>query len=228
VLVVFLLKIAPGVWERSTGWFRRVYDPEYKVGYIFLANLISSGFTLILLLPVIFRTKFRFDTGLWYRMISYSYPLLLAGLSGTINDALDKIILRRMIGEEEGLSLVGKYGAGYKIGVLMALFIQMFRFAAEPFFFEHAKHSGAKETYAFVMKYFILVMLVVFLGINLYISVFQYIIASTYREAIVVVPIISMAYILYGIYINNSIWYKFSFTIYAVYIHLLRPDNGSY
>ena len=219
VLVVFLLKIAPGVWERSSGWFRRVYDPEYKVGYVFLANLISSGFTLILLLPVIFKTKFRFDTGLWYRMISYSYPLLLAGLSGTINDALDKIILRRMIGEAEGLSVVGKYGAGYKIGVLMALFIQMFRFAAEPFFFERAKHSDAKETYAFIMKYFILVMLVVFLGINLYISVFQYIIAAPYREAIVVVPIISMAYILYGIYINHSIWYKLNdLTIYAVYI----------
>ena len=219
LLVVFLLKIAPQVWEKSTGWFRKVYNPEYKVGYVFLANLISSGITLIMLLPVIFRTRFRFDTGLWYRMVSYSYPLLLAGLSGTINDALDKIILRRMIGEEDGLSVVGKYGAGYKIGVLMALFIQMFRFAAEPFFFERAKHSDARETYAFVMKYFILVMLVVFLGINLYISVFQYIIAFTYREAIVVVPIISMAYILYGIYINHSIWYKLNdLTIYAVYI----------
>lgn len=218
-LVVFLLKIAPGVWEKSTGWFRIVYNPEYKVGYVFLANLISSGLTLIMLMPVILRTKFKFDTGLWYRMVSYSYPLLLAGLSGTINDALDKIILRRMIGEADGLSVVGKYGAGYKIGVLMALFIQMFRFAAEPFFFERAKHSDARDTYAFVMKYFILVMLIVFLGINLYISVFQYIIASSYREAIVVVPIISMAYLLYGIYINHSIWYKLNdLTIYAVYI----------
>lgn len=219
VLVVFLLKIAPGIWSESTGWFRTVYNPDYKVGYVFLANLISSVLTLIMLLPVILKTKFRFDTGLWYRMVNYSYPLLLAGLSGTINDALDKIILRRMIGEEDGLSVVGKYGAGYKIGVLMALFIQMFRFAAEPFFFERAKHSDAKDTYSFVMKYFILVMLVVFLGINLYLSLFQYLIAFTYREALVVVPIISMAYLLYGIYINHSIWYKLNdLTIYAVYI----------
>lgn len=218
-LVVFLLEIAPGIWEKSTGLFRKIYNPDYRIGYVFLANLISSSLTLILLLPVILRTKFYFDPGLWYRIVNYSYPLLLAGLSGTINDALDKVILRRMIGEENGLSVVGKYGAGYKIGVLMALFIQMFRFAAEPFFFERAKHSGARETYAFVMKYFIIVMLVVFLGLNMYISVFKYIIAFTYREAIIVVPIISMAYLLYGIYINHSIWYKLNdLTRFAVYI----------
>ena len=220
-LVVFLLKIAPGIWEHSTGWFRTVYNPAYKVGYVFVANLISSSCTLLMLTPFIFNVKFRFDSGLWYRMVSYSFPLLLAGLSGTINDALDKVLLRRMLGED-GLSVVGKYGAGYKIGVLMALFIQMFRFAAEPFFFEKAKHSDAKEVYSYVMKYFIIIMLLVFLGINLYISGFKYIIAFTYREAIVVVPIISMAYLLYGIYINHSIWYKLNdMTVFAVYITLI-------
>jgi O-antigen/teichoic acid export membrane protein len=220
-LVVFLLKIAPGIWEKSHGWFREIYNPDYKVGYVFLANLISSSCTLLMLTPFIFNIKFRFDAGLWYRMVSYSFPLLLAGLSGTINDALDKVLLRRMMGDD-GLSVVGKYGAGYKIGVLMALFIQMFRFAAEPFFFERAKHKDAKETYSFVMKYFIIVMLLVFLGINLYISGFKYIIAFTYREAIVVVPIISMAYLFYGIYINHSIWYKLNdMTLYAVYITLI-------
>jgi O-antigen/teichoic acid export membrane protein len=221
-LVVFLLRIAPNIWEKSTGWFRTAYNPDYKVGYVFVANLISSGMTLIMLLPVIIRTRLIFDTGLWYRMLTYSFPLMLAGLSGTINDALDKVILRRMIGEADGLSVVGKYGAGYKIGVLMAIFIQMFRFAAEPFFFERAKHTDAKETYAYIMKYFIIIMLVVFLGINLYLSGLKYIIAFTYREAIVVVPIISMAYLLYGIYVNHSIWYKLNdFTVYAVYITLI-------
>jgi O-antigen/teichoic acid export membrane protein len=218
-LVVFLLKIAPGIWEKSTGWFRSIYNPDYKVGYVFLANLISSICTLVMLLPYIFGIKFRFDTGLWYRIVSYSFPLLLAGLSGTINDVLDKVLLRRIIGEADGLAIVGKYGAGYKIGVLMALFIQMFRFAAEPFFFERAKHSDAKQTYSEVMKYFIIIMLAVFLFINLYISGFKYIIAFSYREAIVVVPVISMAYLLYGIYINHSIWYKLNdMTMFAVYI----------
>jgi O-antigen/teichoic acid export membrane protein len=221
-VVFFLLQIAPGIYERNDNWFRTVYNPDYKVGYIFVANLISSCATLLMLTPFIFRIKLIFDAGLWKRMISYSFPLLLAGLSGSVNDAIDKILLRRMIGEDEGLAIVGKYGAAYKIGVLMALFIQMFRFAAEPFFFERAKYSDAKETYAFVMKYFIIIMLVVFLGINLYISGFQYIIGRNYREAIVVVPIISMAYLLYGIYINHSIWYKLNdLTRYATYITLI-------
>lgn len=221
-LVIFLLKIAPDIYQKSTGWFRSVYNPDYKVGYIFLANLISSALTLLMLLPVILRAKFSFDLGLWRRMLQYSYPLLLAGLSGSVNDAIDKILLRRMIGEEEGLSILGKYGAAYKIGVLMALFIQMFRFAAEPFFFERANRSDAKETYAFVMKYFIILMLIVFLGINLYISGFQYIVGKNYRDALIVVPIISMGYLLYGIYINHSIWYKLNdLTRYAVYITLI-------
>ena len=104
----------------------------------------------------------------------------------------------------------------------MALFIQMFRFAAEPFFFERAKYSDAKETYAVVMKYFVIIMLTVYLGINLYISGFQYIIGRNYREAIVVVPLISMAYLLYGVYINHSIWYKINdLTKYATYITLI-------
>lgn len=219
ILVVFLLKIAPDIYYKSNGWIRKVYSPEYKVGYVFVANLVSSIVTLLLLIPYIIKVKFVFDRKLWTRMTGYSFPLMLAGLSGTINDAIDKIILRRMIGGEEGLEIVGKYGAGYKIGVLMALFIQMFRFAAEPFFFEQAKNNDAKDTYAYVMKYFIITMLVVYLGINLYISELKYILAVTYRDAVIVVPIISMGYLLYGIYVNHSIWYKLNdLTYYAVYI----------
>ena len=221
-LVLFLLKIAPGIYENSNGWFRKFYNPDYKVGYIFVANLLSSSATLLMLLPFIIRIKLFFDFNLWKRMIFYSFPLLLAGLSGSINDAIDKVLLRRLLGDEEGLAIVGKYGAAYKIGVLMALFIQMFRFAAEPFFFERAKHSDAKETYSFVMKYFIIIMLFIFVGINLYISGFQYIIAKNYRDTLIVVPIISMAYLLYGIYINHSIWYKLNdMTKYGAYITLI-------
>jgi O-antigen/teichoic acid export membrane protein len=220
--VFFFLLIAPAIYNKSDGWFREIYNPEYKVGYVFLANLISSIVTLIMLLPYILKTKFCFDILIWYRMIKYSFPLLLAGLSGTVNDALDKVILRRMIGDADGLSVVGQYGAGYKIGVLMALFIQMFRFAAEPFFFERAKQADAKETYAFVMKYFVIILLVIYLFINLYLTGIQYIIGARYREAIIIVPIISMAYLLYGIYINHSIWYKLNdLTWYGTWITLI-------
>lgn len=219
--VLFLLVLAPSLYEKSDGWFRKVYDPGYGVGYVFVANVIGSAATFLMLIPTILRIKFLFDGNTWRRMIGYSFPLMVAGLSGSINDAIDKVLLRRMLGEENGLDTVGVYGAGYKIAVLMALFIQMFRFAAEPFFFERAKHQDAKETYAFVMKYFVILMLILYLVINLYISGIQLIIDVNFREAIIVVPIISMAYLLYGIYVNHSIWYKLSdFTKYGVIIAL--------
>ncbi|MBE3095100.1 MAG: polysaccharide biosynthesis C-terminal domain-containing protein, partial [Actinobacteria bacterium] len=184
--------------------------------------LIGSAVTLLMLLPFIIKTKIVFYKKVWLRLLNYSFPLLIAGLSGSINDTLDKVILRRMIGDETGLQTVGVYGAGYKIAVLMALFIQMFRFAAEPFFFERAKHENAKETYAFVMKYFIIIMLLVYLGINLYISGIQFMIGVNFREAIVVVPIVSMAYLFYGIYVNHSIWYKLNdLTRFGIYITLI-------
>jgi len=220
--VLFLLKIAPGIYNNSNGWFKKVYNPDFGVGYVFLANLIGSAVTLLMLLPFIIKTKMVFYREVWLRLLNYSFPLLIAGLSGSINDTLDKVILRRMIGEENGLQTVGVYGAGYKIAVLIALFIQMFRFAAEPFFFERAKHENAKETYAFVMKYFVIIMLLIYLVINLYISGIQFIVGVNFREAIVVVPIISMAYLFYGIYVNHSIWYKLNdLTRFGIYITLI-------
>lgn len=220
--VFFLLKIAPGIYNHSHGWFRKIYNPDYGVGYVFLANLAGSTVTLLMLLPFIIKVKLLFYREIWLKMLNYSFPLLIAGLSGSINDTLDKVILRRMIGEEYGLQTLGVYGAGYKIAVLIALFIQMFRFAAEPFFFERAKHENAKEIYAFVMKYFVIIMLLVYLVINLYISGIQYIVGANFREAIIVVPIVSMAYIFYGIYVNHSIWYKLNdMTRFGIYITLV-------
>jgi len=220
--VLFLLVIAPGIYGKSHGWFRHIYNPDYGVGYVFVANLIGSASTLIMLLPYIIIKKPVFDRAIWTRLLNYSFPLLITGLSGSINDTLDKVILRRMTGEETGLATVGVYGAGYKIAVLMALFIQMFRFAAEPFFFERAKYENAKETYSFVMKYFIIIMLLVYIGINLYISGIQLIIDKDFREAITVVPIVAMGYLFYGIYINHSIWYKLNdLTRFGIYITLI-------
>jgi len=219
IAVIFLLLIAPGIYQDSGEWFKKLYDPEYGVGYVFMANLIGSIATLLMLIPTIIGSKASFDKDIWIRMIKYSFPLMIAGLGGAVNEAIDKVLLRRLIGEEEGLTIVGEYGAGYKIAVLMSLFIQMFRFAAEPFFFERAKSERAKETYAYVMKYFVLAMLLVYLVINLYIHGIQYIIGESFRNSIIVVPVVSMGYLLYGIYINHSIWYKLTdLTKYGIYI----------
>lgn len=217
--VIFLFLIAPGIYERSGPLFRKIYNPEYGVGYVFVANLIGSASTAVMLIPVTLKIKILFDIRIWKDMLSYSFPLMIAGLGGAVNETLDKILLRRITGPENGLEVVGEYGAGYKLAVLMSLFIQMFRFAAEPFFFEKAKTKEAKTTYAFVMKYFVIIMLVIYLVINLFIRGFQYIIDIDFRESLIVVPIVSMGYLLYGIYVNHSIWYKLNdLTRYGIYI----------
>lgn len=221
VTVFFFLKTAPAMAERGSELILRIYNPEMQVGYVFVANLAGSAVTLLLLLPYVIRIRPSFDRKLLGKMLSYSWPLLVGGMAGSLNEVLDKILLRRLIGGEEGLATVGLYGAGYKVGVLMSLFIQMYRFAAEPYFFEKAGSKEAKETYAVTMKYFVITALILFLGINLYIEALQIIIGPIFRESLVVVPIVSMGYLLLGIFINQSIWYKVDDrTIYGAWITL--------
>lgn len=222
VTVFFFLKTAPAIASRGGTWIFRIYNPDFQVGYVFAANLAGSAFTLLCLLPFIIKTKPVFDRKLFARMLSYSWPLLVGGIAGSLNEVLDKILLRRLIGGAEGLATVGLYGAGYKVGVLMSLFIQMYRFAAEPFFFEKAGSKDAKETYAVTMKYFVITALILFLGINLYIEALQIIIGPMFRESLIVVPIVSMGYLLLGIFINQSIWYKVDDkTIYGAWITIV-------
>ena len=221
VTVFFFLKTAPAMAERGSELILRIYNPEMQVGYVFVANLAGSAVTLLLLLPYVIRIRPSFDRKLLGKMLSYSWPLLVGGMAGSLNEVLDKILLRRLIGGEEGLATVGLYGAGYKVGVLMSLFIQMYRFAAEPYFFEKAGSKEAKETYAVTMKYFVITALILFLGINLYIEALQIIIGPIFRESLVVVPIVSMGYLLLGIFINQSIWYKVDDrTIFGAWITL--------
>jgi len=207
-LVFFFLKLAPSLYEKGNKWIINIYDPSLMVRYIFIANLAGSAATLLFLLPYIIKIKFSFNGSVLRKMLKYSWPLLVGGLAGSLNEVLDKILMKRLIGEEDGLSTVGIYGAGFKVGVIMSLFIQMYRFAAEPFFFEKAGKNDAKETYAVTMKYFVIASLILFLCINLYINQIQFIIGPVFRESLIVVPIISMGYLLLGIFINQSIWYK--------------------
>lgn len=222
VTVFFFLKVAPDLAEKGYTWIYKVYNPDFQVGYVFVANLAGSVVTLLCLLPFIVKIRPAFDRKLLIKMLAYSWPLLVGGMAGSLNEVLDKILLRRLIGGAEGLATVGLYGAGYKVGVLMSLFIQMYRFAAEPFFFEKAGSKDAKETYAVTMKYFVITALILFLVINLYIETLQVIIGPMFRESLKVVPIISMGYLLFGIFINQSIWYKVDDkTIYGMWITMI-------
>lgn len=185
-----------------------IYDSTIGVGYIFISNLIATTATFILLLPQIINANWKFDPWLWKRMIIYSLPLLLGGLAGVANEALDKLLLKYMLPQDIAMSQVGIYGACYKISIMMTIFIQAFRFAAEPFFFAQAQAQNAKELYGEVMKYFVIVCLIIFLSIMLFMDIVQHFIGEQYREGLIVVPILLLANMFLGIYFNLSIWYK--------------------
>ncbi|MCD4695344.1 MAG: oligosaccharide flippase family protein [Bacteroidales bacterium] len=192
------------------------YNPDYKVGYILLSNLIASLVSILLLSPQLFRIRFVLNIGLLRKMMIYALPLLIVGVFGMVNEVLDKIIFKYLAPVPAGienadryiLSELGVYGANYKLAVLMTLFIQMFRYAAEPFFFAQAKQSNAKQVYADVMKYFVIFGLLIFLGVTLLIDVFKYFIGPEHWGGLHIVPIVLLANLFLGIFFNLSIWYK--------------------
>ena len=195
----------------DAAWIKAIYNPEVGVGYIFLSNLIASVATIILLLPEIFRHKIHFDFGLWKRIVAYSLPLMAAGLAGNINEAIDRVLLKHRLPDDIlPMEQLGIYGANVKIAILMTLFIQMFRYAAEPFFFNNAKQKDSRETIAEVMKYFIIFCLFIFLGVTFYLDIIKNFIDSKYWEGLGVVPVMLFSYMCLGIYYNLSIWFKLS------------------
>ena len=206
---IFFLWICPRFADIA--WIKAIYRSEVGVGYIFLSNLIASVVTILLLLPEIFRHKIRFDYGLWKRIVAYSLPLMAAGLAGNINEAIDRVLLKhRLLESVHPMEQLGIYGANIKIAVLMTLFIQMFRYAAEPFFFNNAKEKDSRETIAEVMKYFVIFCLLIFLGVTCYMDVIKHFIESKYWEGLGIVPVMLLAYMFLGIYYNLSIWFKLS------------------
>jgi O-antigen/teichoic acid export membrane protein len=194
-----------------------IYHPDFGVGYVFLSNFLASLFTLFFFLKDIRNINFRFSGSLLKNMLAYSLPLLIAGFAGTVNEVIDRILLRyRLPSDVNALEQIGIYGANVKIAVLMALFIQMFRYASEPFFFSQEKNINSKELYARVLHYFTIFGVFVFLVISLYIDLFKHIIDSAYFEGIRVVPIILLGNLMLGIYYNLSVWYKLKeLTIYG-------------
>jgi O-antigen/teichoic acid export membrane protein len=190
--------------------------PGYRVEYVLISNLVASLAGILFLMPTLFRTRITFDTGLWKRMLVYAFPLLIVGVTGMINEVSDKIIFKFLVrvpgGTEDPaqytLSQLGIYGANFKIAVLMTIFIQMFRYAAEPFFFAQAREQNAKQVYADVMKYFVIFGLLIFLGVTLFLDIFKYFIGPEYWDGLHIVPIVLLANLFLGIFFNLSVWYK--------------------
>ncbi|HOD87733.1 MAG TPA: oligosaccharide flippase family protein [Bacteroidales bacterium] len=186
-----------------------IYSPNIGVGYVFISNLLANIITLIILLPEIFNVKIKVDFKLLKTILKYSLPLLVAGFAGMINETLDRVMLKHLVSEElNPMAQLGIYGANYKLAVLMTLFIQMFRYAAEPFFFQNKNESNARQLYAKATKYFIIFGLMIFLGVMFYIDIIKYFISPNYHEGLKVVPILLIANLFLGIFFNFSIWYK--------------------
>ncbi len=208
----------------TSDFIQSFYSPNIGIGYIFIANLLASAITLLLLIPEMSRCIWRFDKSIWKKMILYALPLMVAGLAGISNETIDRILLQHLLPINISSSEIGIYSAFYKLSIIMTLFVQTFRFAAEPFFFSQEKERNAKQTYGRVMKYFSIVAAFIFLLVMVYYDVFKQFIGASFHDerGVVIVPILLFANLLLGLYYNLSVWYKLTDkTQYGAYISLL-------
>ncbi len=200
-------------------WFR-----EKWVGYVFISNLVASVLTFACLIPEFLKLQLKFDKALFMKMLSYSWPILVANLSFIVNENLDKILLGEYATEAE----VGVYGAVCKIAIFMSIFNTAFRLGAEPFFFSHAKQENAKYTYASILKYFVIALSILFIALVANIEILKYFISrdkaniAEYWVGLPAVPFLLLGYVCLGIYMNLSIWYRLSDqTRFGLYISII-------
>lgn len=213
-LVVFFFYVAKPAQEANPySILGQFYDPGIGIGYFFIANVIVSAICLLLLYKEFLAFRFEFDKKLWKEVMRYSYPLIIVGLGGMINEMLSRVVYQRVsdapIAQKE--FELGIFGANYKLAVLITIFIQIFRLAAEPFFFNQSRNEGAQRMYARVMKFFVIACSFMFLIVALFLDVWKILIASKhpeYAQGIHIVPILSMGSVFLGVYYNLSVWYK--------------------
>jgi len=215
MLTYFFLSVCPRMQAKNpNSIWSLIYDKDFGVGYILLANLVASLLGLLLLWKELSQFKWRFNLTLWKDLMIYSLPLTIAGFAGMINETFDRIMLGWWAPTSTiaaARSEVGTYSACYKLSILITLFIQAFRLGAEPFFFKQSVHEDAPKVYARVMKFFVLTICLMFLVVALYLDIWKYFIQNKKMwEGLKVVPILLFANMFLGIYYNLSIWYRLS------------------
>lgn len=223
-LNLFFILLCPWLMEKAPSTVDWFYRPDFSIGYIFLANGISSVVTLAMLIPEMRGFRWRFCGKLFRNMLAYSLPLLVLGLAGIMNQTIDKIIFPVLYKEPDVMDQLGIYGANYKIAIVMVMFIQAFRFAYEPFIFAQNKQDGRTSTAAYsqAMKYFVIFALFIFLGVMFYLDILKYFIAPKFFSGLAVVPIVMLAELFFGIFFNLSVWYKLTDkTIWGAWFSLL-------
>jgi O-antigen/teichoic acid export membrane protein len=207
----FISYCSHAIKENPHSWVRGFYNPALNpIVYVLVANLIQSVVTLLFLFKEIVQVRWKFNVKLWKQMMLYSLPLIIAGMGGMINETFDRLMLRWWLPGEPLFkdSQVGIYNACYKLSILITLFIQAFRMGAEPFFFKQAEGQNPQRIYARVMKFFVIIISVMFLAVSLFMPIWKYFIGSKYWGGLAIVPILLLANMFLGIYYNLSIWYK--------------------
>ena len=198
------------------------FDENKLVSYVFISNIIASGSLLLFLFPEILKGFGKFDVAIWKKLMAFGIPMLFVGLAGNINENIDRLMLRYMLPEDIATAQVGIYSACYKISILMTLFTQAYRYAAEPFFFNYAKNKDSKNVYATLLNYFVIIVCALFLLTMLFLDVIILFIGKDFREGQSVIPVLMMALLFLGVYYNLSIWYKLSDkTIYGAVISFI-------
>lgn len=209
LLNLFFLLVCPVLYAhapQSVSWF---YSPEYLVGYIFVSNLLMSALQMLFFIPELRGLSYRVDPKLQKRMVSYSFPILIFGVVGILNQTIDKMIYPYLFDDRhEGFVQLGIYSATSKVALVMAMFTQAFRYAYEPFVFGKNRETDSRQMYASAMKYFFIFSLLAFLAVMGYMDILKYMVAPDYWEGLSVVAIVMGAEILKGIYFNLSFWYK--------------------
>ena len=204
--------------------------PEEGIMFILIANLLASGLKLLLVYNIISKVKFIFDWVLIKQMLSYSWPLVIAGFAGIINETLDRVLLKQILYNpdipnslEQATAQVGIYSACYKLAMLVTIFLQAYRYAAEPFFFSQLKNQDRNAVFVRTMNVFIAIVCLAFLFVSINLGVFKFFIRKeAYYVGLNVVPILLLANVCLGIYYNQSVWYKLSNqTKFGAYIALI-------
>ncbi len=223
--VVFLFSFGDDVASQiPESAFASWYQYHWGIGFILFANMLQAVVTLLLLVKELKDYRPAIDGELFRKVFRYGFPILITGFAGWMNEGLNRVMFKHLYPapEKESLRLIGFYTAALRLSIVINLFIQAFKMAAEPFFFSVSHEKNAPQTYARVMKWLVLLLALMFLNVVLFIDVWKYYVPAEYREAMHLVPILLLSYIFIGIYYNLTVWYKLTDkTQFGTYIVLI-------
>ena len=222
-LNIFLLVYLKALSADNSIW-DSIYIANFEVSYIFIANLVASAVTLLILLPFYFKINYKIDTVLWKKMLRYALPVLVSGVAFSVNETFDRVLLERLLPESIAKTSVGMYSACYKLALFMMLFATAYRLGIEPFFFSQSKTKDATKNYAKILEFFVICGALILLIVVVFVDVLKLILIpnEAYWEAMKVVPILLLAYLFLGIYHNLSVWYKITDrTKFGAYISVI-------